>query len=274
MIFLKYIYYFFKDGLVVFRNLKNDKNFLVLFPRFLSQIFKNVLIYDKRNKMFFFQKIRNEYDLITVHEIFAEESYNLTKLVIWPEIQKKYKKIISNNKKPLFIDCGSNIGSSSEYFFRIFRELFLVMIEPNLESINFSKNNVFNKNSQFFNKAISCENKKVKIDVTNVDNRASNINKLLGEEIDTITVPDLLLKYQDTVPFIIKIDIEGYEKDLFYNNYNWINNFEIIIIEIHDWMKPFEAISYNFFKAINELSKDTEKRDVIISGENLILLKK
>ena len=55
------------------------------------------------------------------------------------------------------------------------------------------------------------------IDDSNKDNRASKISNLGGKKIDTITITDLLNKYQNTTPFIIKIDIEGYEKDLFEN---------------------------------------------------------
>ena len=76
--------------------------------------------------------------------------------------------------------------------------------------------------------------------------------------------------HQDKEPFILKIDIEGYEDNLFEKNYDWLNNFKIIIIEIHDWMIPNKAISSNFFNAVSQLDK---KRDIIISGENIILVK-
>ena len=35
------------------------------------------------------------------------------------------------------------------------------------------------------------------------------------------------------------------DKNLFMNNYEWIDKFKIIIIELHDWMLPNEANSYN-----------------------------
>ena len=37
-------------------------------------------------------------------------------------------------------------------------------------------------------------------------------------------------------PYLIKIDIEGHESQLFENNIEWIDQFKVIIIETHDWM--------------------------------------
>ena len=268
------IYYFFNDILILFYNLKRTKNFLILFSRIISYALKKVFIYDKKNKKIFIQKLRNRYDLLTIYEIFSEESYNLTKYKCWEEIYKNYLKIIENKKKPLLIDCGSNIGSSTEYFSRIFKNIFSIMVEPNLESVRLSRDNIYNKDHIILNKAISSKKKTVMIDDTNKDNRASKISNLGGKEVDTTTITDLLSGYQNTTPFIIKIDIEGYEKDLFESNIEWIKDFQIIVIEIHDWMIPFESVSKNFFKAIYEKILIDDSRDFIISGENLIIIKK
>jgi hypothetical protein len=53
-----------------------------------------------------------------------------------------------------------------------------------------------------------------------------------------------------------------------------MKNFLIIIIEIHDWMIPGKSISSNFIKALEKISNDeNNKRDLIISGENLISIR-
>ena len=99
---IKYIYYFFFDYLILVRNLKKDKNFIIIFPRFLSLLFGFVLLFDKKNKNFFRQFVRNKYDIITIHEIFGEESYNLTKIFNLEKV-KKYSMNILKMTKP-FID--------------------------------------------------------------------------------------------------------------------------------------------------------------------------
>ena len=49
---------------------------------------------------------------------------------------------------------------------------------------------------------------------------------------------------------IIKIDIEGFEDELFKKNTEWLDKFKIIIIELHDWMKPYNKKSYNFQRSM------------------------
>ena len=68
---------------------------------------------------------------------------------------------------------------------------------------------------------------------------------------------------------MIKIDIEGFEKKLFERNTEWIDKFKVIIIELHDWMIPFNNQSLSFQKTILNSKK---YKDIIISGENLILI--
>ena len=50
---IKYILLLFFDYLILLRNLKKDKNFIIIFPRFLSLLFGFVLLFDKKIRIFF-----------------------------------------------------------------------------------------------------------------------------------------------------------------------------------------------------------------------------
>ncbi len=67
------------------------------------------------------------------------------------------------------------------------------------------------------------------------------------------------------MPFIIKIDIEGYEEELFSDATDWIDRFPILIMEPHDWMYPKRQKSRNFIREISG-----RNRDFIIIGENIL----
>ena len=54
----------------------------------------------------------------------------------------------------------------------------------------------------------------------------------------------------DAEPFLIKIDIEGFEEDLFAADLEWIDRFPILLIELHDWMLPGKRVTANFVKAM------------------------
>ena len=62
----------------------------------------------------------------------------------------------------------------------------------------------------------------------------------------------------------MKIDIEGGESQLFSANTEWMNEFALIIIELHDWMLPMQGSSKPFFKAISNLDFE-----ILQKGENL-----
>ena len=93
--------------------------------------------------------------------------------------------------------------------------------------------------------------------------------------ISSVTVEEALKEFdkEKYQPFLIKIDIEGFEKELFSKNYDWIDYFEVIIIEIHDWMVFKKSNSYTFLSALVDVMNKKNKRDLLISGENLISIK-
>ncbi len=270
----KNIYYLFYDIITLFRNLDRRYNFIVITPRLLSKLIKKSVIFDKLNKNVFIQNIRNDYDLITIYEIFSEESYNLRNFEIFKKVSEKLNLYLKNDTKPLMLDCGSNIGASSEYFKRIYKNAEIVMIEPDKNNLDFSKKNTSVKEKFIFNKAISSEEKLFKFSNLSEDNRAFKVVDSGNLEIESINVEKILNIFGDEFqPFLIKIDIEGFEKNLFEKNYQWIKHFDIIIIELHDWMLPNKHNSNNFINAIYEIINDGTKFDFLISGENLILIK-
>jgi hypothetical protein len=69
-------------------------------------------------------------------------------------------------------------------------------------------------------------------------------------------------------PFIAKIDIEGAEADLFAANTGWVQSFDLVIIELHDWMLPGQGTSRNFLKCIANLD-----RDFLHIGENIFSIR-
>ena len=73
-----------------------------------------------------------------------------------------------------------------------------------------------------------------------------------------------LLARGEGAPFIVKIDIEGFEAELFSRNLEWLDRFYVLIIELHDWMLPRQRSSQSFLRAIGALD-----RDFLYAGENV-----
>ena len=271
----RYFYYSILYLFKIFINLKLKNNFIILFPRIISLVFKRIIIFDKTKKNFFFQSIRNYSDILTVYEIFSEENYNLKVFKHYEDVKKEYSKILESKKSPLIIDCGSNIGSSSVYFNKIFPISNIVSIEPDKNSYEFSKKNINFNNSLLINKAVNCEKNIINFFSDPKDNRASKVVDDSKESVQSITINEIIndIENNNNKPFLIKIDIEGFENKLFLKNYEWINEFKIIIIEIHDWMLPNKSNSFNFLNAIIKTMYNNNKRDLLILDENLISIR-
>ena len=272
--FLRSLYYFFYDLLKIVINLNKKYHYIIFIPRLFSLIIKKVLIFDKNKNIFFYQNIRNYNDILTVYEIFSEEHYNLKKLEISKNLLKFFDKN-SYNKKPLIVDCGSNIGSSSLYFSKQFKNCSIIALEQDKDNFEFCKKNIKGNNFYLFNNAISNIEQTVGFTSNYVDSRASKISNDNKNKIKCLTVNNILAEFNSInyFPYLIKIDIEGYEKNLFIDNYEWLDKFKIVIIELHDWMLPTEGNSINFIKALGDIMVKKTKRDLILSGENLISIR-
>ena len=109
-IFLREVYYFFYDLMLIINNCRYEKKFIIISPRLFSLFFKKIFIFDKNKKSFFIQHVRDRFDALTVFEIFGEENYSVSKYKIWNKIEINLQKNLQSNNKPLIIDCGSNKG--------------------------------------------------------------------------------------------------------------------------------------------------------------------
>lgn len=272
MFLFKSLFNLFEPLFLFFLCLKKKNQFVIVTPRFLSLIIKRVIIFNLRKNFFFSQHVRNYYDINTVFQIFGYDEYSLKSLNIWKKIEKEFTK--KKKYKKIIIDCGSNIGSSSRFFSEVHKDVFIYSIEPDYKNFLYLKKNISKKNVYFINKAVASKNYNYEVR-KNKDPRAHTINIKFNHSLKkTITINQILKmsKNEKSWPFIVKIDIEGFEKDLFKNNIEWMDEFKIIIIELHDWMIPSQSISFNFINALTKTMK-YHKRDLIIKGDNIISIK-
>ena len=114
------------------------------------------------------------------------------------------------------------------------------------------------------NKAIYYKKTNVGIVDANVDKWAFQVCES-ENGIETTTIEDLMNEYGfDRRIDILKVDIEGSEKELFEYSKEWIDSVRCVIIELHDRLA--DGCSESFYKAIG----DRFKTD--ISGEKIIAI--
>jgi len=167
-------------------------------------------------------------DMQVFDSIFIEEQYSVD--------------LLSEDFKPgLIIDAGANIGLSTIYLASRFPEAEIIAIEP--EPSNFE---LLQQNVRRFPK-ITCQNKALWADnslleLENPNDRKFSFQVRKAHEtnvsaVQGINVADLLSQYNRSDIGIMKIDIEGAEKELFSADTSWLNRTEVIFIELHERKK-------------------------------------
>jgi FkbM family methyltransferase len=198
-------------------------------------------------------------DLLAFHQIFTFKEYDM-----------------NLGFSPRFIvDAGANIGLSVVFFANKFPSVKIVAIEP--EKANFvmlEKNTKGYENILLAKRALSNQ-PNVNFDVIDkgygnwgfvTEMQDSKNTKNVIDTVKTITIDEILMEYNLEYLDLLKIDIEGGEKELFESNYeNWLPKTKCIIIELHDGIT--KGSSKSFFKAISKYDFSYFNR-----GENLLFI--
>jgi FkbM family methyltransferase len=202
-------------------------------------------------------EIRDGIDWYTAYEIFLLQDYSIRGLKRCNDIREFHSRLLAGGKRPLIIDCGGNIGLASRFFCLEFPNSAIISVEPNPGNVSVARKN----NTGAVNVVCSA--------VGSSDGRGSIVDPGLGgnayrmvdasdgrTEIRSINSLLASLAGESCVPFLVKIDIEGYESELFSKNVEWIDRFPVLMIELHDWMLPKQAASRNFLAEISRRNRD------------------
>jgi len=175
-------------------------------------------------------------------------------------------------KPKLIIDAGAYTGLSALYFSSKYPQAKIIAIEPENSNFEILKKHASNNSNIFPVKAgLWYKNCFLKIINKNSEKWDFIIKEALASEpydVKAITIDALLKQSGFTEIDILKIDIEGSEKELFSKNCNtWINKVKIIIIELHDNIR--DGCSQALYSAINKNQWKEYRK-----GEKVILIRR
>lgn len=184
-------------------------------------------------------------------------------------------KMRAHETPSFIVDAGANIGLATIWFANRFPQAKILAIEP--ESNNFwllKKNTCLYPNIIPIQAAVWNENKSVlltdpgagcwgfQIEHNDATSQPHDIQRdqvlVNGMTIETI---------MDSFDFphidILKIDIEGAEKELFTDTSAWIDKVNTLIVELHERMKP--GCNRSFYNGTNGFDMEWRR------GENILL---
>jgi FkbM family methyltransferase len=194
-------------------------------------------------------------------------------------IDRQYQYPIHFEPKTI-IDAGANIGLSALYFAHRFPLANVVALEPDKNNFDVAVQNTKACNRiKVLNKGIWDKNTFLEIIDSTVTNDAFMVKEsalATTTSIEATDIDSIVEQEGWTSIDILKIDIEGSEKELFASNYEkWLPMTKMIFVELHDNMKHgsstsvFKAISkYNFSFAMKHENLIFINRDEPFSGDN------
>lgn len=201
-------------------------------------------------------------------DILLQQEYDVPYPTHSEAVSTFYRRALSSSKRPVIIDCGANIGMASVWYAHRFPEALIYAIEPEPENFSMLLKNCENyKNITPIQAAISDQQGLVTLDNRSDEPWAWETVISDTGTIPAITIPQLLARTENAALFIIKIDIEGFEIDLFRSNYDWIRDAPLLIYEGHDWLFPGRGTAHAILSKICE-----ERRDYLQRGQTAFAL--
>jgi FkbM family methyltransferase len=177
-------------------------------------------------------------------------------------------------KGDTIIDCGANIGISTLYFAEKYPDNKVIAIEPDRENfLLLQKNTKHCPNVSCLEGAIHNSSGNLFLQNPNSENwgfifseKEPQLNRTNEQSVmvTAFSLDEIIEKHKIDTVGLLKIDIEGGEKDLFAKNLQWLSRVKTMVVELHDDIIPH--CSSTLYRALNEIDFKQS-----IKGEKVIL---
>lgn len=174
------------------------------------------------------------------------------------------------------IDAGANIGLASIYFASRFPEATIVAIEPDPGNYELLKRNVSPyPNIRTSQAALWHSNKKINLYDSGlgswgfmVDEAGDSCDRSSRKTliVDGVTVDTVMAEHRISHVDILKMDIEGSEREVLHGLPSWISSVDSIIIELHERTKTGCEDAFNTCASAFD--------DQWVRGENVFVTRK
>ena len=139
----------------------------------------------------------------------------------------------------VIVDAGAHIGYASLYMLHRFPDAKIIAVEPEPSNADlYAKNLALEKNVTLYKAALWRDNTPLNIENPNADSWSFRVEESKDDSdgVEAITVADIL-KETGHID-ILKLDIEGAEKELFSGDSSWLDQVKMVILELHEKYAP------------------------------------
>lgn len=177
----------------------------------------------------------------------------------------------------VIIDAGANIGLTALYYINLYPTARVLAIEPEPSSFEMLCKNVASY-PQIVPIRAALWDTPTTLEVVGIPGFYGAVRvqrsgqkdglPVLGQ-VRTVTMSQLMAEYQLDFVDLLKMDIEGAEKEVFATALPWISRVGVIIVELHDRFRP--GCSHNFSIATRSFEVKWHRGEhVIVARRGLV----
>lgn len=146
----------------------------------------------------------------------------------------------------VIVDAGANIGLASVFYANKYPGATIVAVEP--EPSNYL---MLQKNTARYPNIMTVQaalwNRDTDVDIVDLHSghlafqtreRGTSTNRNVVSTVAALTMDRLMAKFSITAVDLLKVDIEGAEKELFETDARWLSRVGVIAVELHDSIRP------------------------------------
>jgi FkbM family methyltransferase len=217
----------------------------------------------------------NVRDKGVMEQIFRHSVYDLRPFAHYQRLLAYQDTLINAGRTPLIVDAGANIGASVIYFSTVFPHCRVIAIEPEQINCQLLRTNCEGLNYELMEGRLGSSNGNLFLQDPGLGEVGYRLGANGSYQVPVFGAENLLSSQiaKGLAPLIFKIDIEGGEAGLFREKTTWLSQCALLIIELHDYLFPGEAVSRSFLRAISDLNFDFISRGGNIFCFNNDLLK-
>ena len=208
-------------------------------------------------------------DVMAIWQCFYKQQYRIPKPLLMPpahgdRIEDFYRRIAAAGKRPLILDCGANIGAGVAWFRARYPASHIVALEPAPANLAILRRNAGGSATEMLAGGIAAQDGTMAL----IDPFHSSLayqtvavpspTDRVAAEVRVFSIGALMRAKppEEFVPFLLKIDIEGAEAELFGTGQEDFRKFPVIILEPHDFMTPGRGVTAGFFRFHGDGGRD------------------